>query len=63
MSARLQTEWSEWGEQMLVPGVKPISLRERLTHLTAAPLMPRKNQKSMNIGLFDEDTRNQLELF
>jgi hypothetical protein len=63
MSAPLQTEWSECGEQMLVPGVKPISLRERLTHLTAAPLIPRRNQKPMNIGLFDDDARNQLNLF
>ena len=63
MSAALQSEWSECGEQTLVPGVKPISLRERLTHLTAAPLVSSKNQKPLNIGLFDEDARNQLDLF
>jgi hypothetical protein len=63
MSAALQTEWSKCGEQTLVPGVRPISLRERLTHLTAAPLTPRRNQKPMNIGLFDDDARNQLNLF
>jgi hypothetical protein len=63
MTAPLQTEWSACGEQVLVPGVKPITLRERLTHLTATPLTPRKNQKPMNIGLFDEDARNQLDLF
>jgi len=63
MSAPLQTEWSECGEQTLVPGVTPITLRERLTHLTAAPLTPRANQKPMNIGLFDDDARNQLDLF
>ncbi|HEY5239310.1 MAG TPA: hypothetical protein VIJ62_13080 [Rhizomicrobium sp.] len=63
MSVALQTEWSECGEQTLVPGVKPITLRERLTHLTATPLTARRNQKPMNIGLFDDDARNQLNLF
>jgi hypothetical protein len=58
-----ETEWSECGEQMLVPGVRPVSLRERLTLQTSAPLIPRKAQKPLNIGLFDEDARNQLNLF
>jgi hypothetical protein len=29
----------------------------------AAPLIPIKPQKPLNIGLFDEDADNQLDLF
>lgn len=51
------------GEQTLVPGVAPISIRERLERLTQAPLGPRKLQKPLDIGLFDLVGRNQLDLF
>ena len=51
------------GEQTLVPGVAPISIRERLERLAEAPLMPRKLQKPLDIGLFDLAARNQLDLF
>jgi hypothetical protein len=59
----LQSEWSECGEQTLIPGVRPVSLRERLMFQMQVPLTPRAMQKPMTIGLFDEDARNQLELF
>jgi hypothetical protein len=57
------SEPTEQGEQVLVPGVAPITLRQRLATLLAAPLAPRKPQRPMNIGLFDEGARNQLDLF
>ena len=57
------SEPTEQGEQVLVPGVAPVTLRQRLALLFAAPLAPRKPQRPMNIGLFDEDARNQLDLF
>jgi len=65
MSAPFPTlsETTEQGEQTLVPGVAPITLRQRLAALFAAPLASRKPQRPMNIGLFDEDARNQLDLF
>ena len=59
----LEAEWSECGEQTLITGVRPVSLRERLTLQASAPLTPKKSQKPLNIGLFDEDARNQLNLF
>ncbi len=59
----LQTELTPEGEQILVPGVAPVTLGERLALRLAAPLVPRKPQKPLNIGLFDEDARNQLSLF
>ena len=57
------SEPTEQGEQTLVPGIAPITVRQRLAALFAAPLAPRKPQQPMNIGLFDEDARNQLDLF
>jgi hypothetical protein len=54
---------TDQGEQVLVPGVAPVTLRQRLAALLAAPLIPKKPQRPMNIGLFDEDARNQLDLF
>lgn len=51
------------GEQMLVPGVAPISVRQRIEARMAGPLVPRKPQKPLDIGLFDEAARNQLDLF
>ncbi len=63
MSACPESEWSECGEQTLIPGVRPVSLRERLIFQMQAPLTPSATQKPMTIGLFDMDARNQLELF
>ncbi len=57
------TEPTPEGEQLLVPGVAPVSLRDRLALRLAAPMTPRKPQKPLNIGLFDEDARKQLALF
>ena len=62
-AARLQSEPTPEGEQFLLPGVLPLSLRQRLALLVAAPLSPRVPQRPLNIGLFDEDARNQLSLF
>lgn len=69
------TETTEQGEQKLVPGVAPVTLRERLERLLGATLRSSKPQKPLNIGLGacpwagqrpdprDEDARNQLDLF
>lgn len=59
----LASEPTPEGEQTLVPGVRPFSTRERIEARMAAPLRPRVPQKPLNVGLFDEDARNQLNLF
>lgn len=59
----LQSEPTPEGEQTLVPGVRPITMRERLALLTDAPMRPRTAQRPLDIGLFDEARRNQLDLF
>ena len=58
-----ETEATPEGEQTLVPGVRPLTERDRLALLTARPLTPRVPQKPLDIGLFDETARNQLNLF
>jgi hypothetical protein len=57
------TEVTAVGEQMLVPGVAPITTRQRIAARMSAPLMPKKTQKPLDIGLFDDMARNQLDLF
>ena len=51
------------GEQRLVPGVVPITMRDRLQARMAAPLLPTRPQKPLDLGLFDLAARNQLDLF
>ena len=57
------TEASPVGEQCLIPGVAPVSVKARLEVLAAHPLAATKLQKPCNIGLFDEVARNQMDLF
>jgi hypothetical protein len=59
----LASEPTPEGEQTLVPGVRLVSVRARIEARMAAPLTPRVPQKPLNVGLFDEDARNQLDLF
>ncbi|HLJ92764.1 MAG TPA: hypothetical protein VKU02_06160 [Gemmataceae bacterium] len=59
----LDTEMTPIGEQTLISGVRPITERDRLQRRLEAPLQPRCQQKPLNVGLWDEDARNQLELF
>ncbi|RWA83703.1 hypothetical protein [Mesorhizobium sp.] len=49
----LPTETTPEGEQTLIPGVRPVTTRDRLCLLTDAPMRPRKAQKPLDIGLFD----------
>ena len=58
-----ESEQTLIGEQMLVPGVGPVSVRERLQALVAAPLVSERSQRPCDPDLFDEVARNQLDLF
>jgi hypothetical protein len=58
-----ETEPTPIGEQTLIPGVRRVSIYERLMVLVAQPLGPKKSQKPCYLGLFDEVARNQLDLF
>ncbi len=66
MSGNRETETTEIGEQTLIDGVRPITLRDRLAVMAASPMRPRRNptafQKSCDHGLFDEVSRAQIDL-
>jgi hypothetical protein len=57
------SEMTPLGEQVLLAGVRPVTLRDRLQARMEAPLQPRCRQRPLAIGLWDDDARNQLELF
>jgi hypothetical protein len=58
-----ETESTVQGQQVLVPGVRPVSMKARLEVLAAHPLASMKMQKPCDIGLFDDVARNQMDLF
>ena len=51
------------GPQSLVPGVTPITARDRLELRASAPLAPKKPQRGCDHGLFDLAARDQLDMF
>lgn len=61
-----QAERTEAGEQIVVPGVRPLTLADRLAMRAAAPMVPKRNpyaaQKACDVGLFDTAARAQLDL-
>ena len=59
----LASEQTAIGEQVLVPGVQPITPAQRLAILANAPMQPRRPQRPADHGLFDTNARNQLEMF
>ena len=61
-NARLH-EMTQLGNQYLVDGVRPVTMRGRLEWKASLPMTLNKRQKPLNIGLFDEDARNQMDLF
>ena len=62
-SLPLNVEATPIGNQTLVPGVAPITPRDRLAMRADAPLLPKKPQRAIDHGLFDLGARNQIELF
>jgi hypothetical protein len=48
--------------QMMIAGVNPVSLGERLTWAAKQPMQPKRTQRPLDIGFWDP-MRRQLELF
>jgi hypothetical protein len=48
--------------QIIMPGVRPVSLGERLNWQAQLPIQPRRAQKPLDIGFWDP-MRDQLEMF
>ncbi len=59
----LEVEVTAIGKQTLVPGVAPITPAQRLSLRANAPMEPRKAQRPADLGLFDTNARNQIEMF
>jgi hypothetical protein len=62
MSARFDSEPIESGEQTLVPGVRPVTTRDRLEWKMTQPKAGSRAQKPCDLGMFDANARNQLHL-
>lgn len=58
-----EAEATAIGSQTLVPGVAPITPRDRLAIRANAPLEPKRPQRPIDHGLFDTNARNQIEMF
>ena len=48
--------------QIVMPGVQPVSLGERLQWQAQLPMQPRRVQKPLDIGFWDA-MRDQIEMF
>ena len=51
------------GDQYILDGFTPVSLRERLEHLGRQPMQTRCPQQLADFGLFDLAQFNQMDLF
>lgn len=49
-------------DQIMMAGVAPVSMGERLGWLAAQPMQPRREQRPLDIGFWDP-MRNQIEMF
>lgn len=60
-----QSERTAIGDQFVVQGYRPVTQKERLDHQVTLPMQPKRPcvQKPCDVGLFDEISRNQLDLF
>jgi len=61
-----EMDMTDAGDQTLIDGVRPITLRDRLTVMASQPMTPKRNpntpQKQCDHGLFDEVGRAQIDL-
>lgn len=62
-SELMRTEAGEVVDQVLVPGVQPVSLAARNCQVLAARRAARRNGAAPAGGLFDDLARDQLDLF
>ena len=49
-------------DQMMIDGVAPVSMGERLGWLAEQPIQPRRAQKPLDIGFWNP-MRDQIEMF
>lgn len=49
-------------DQMMIAGVQPVSLGERLSWVARQPMQPKRAQRPLDIGFWNP-MRDQLEMF
>ena len=49
-------------DQIMIAGIAPVSMGERLGWLAAQPMQPRREQRPLDVGFWDP-MRGQLEMF
>lgn len=49
-------------DQIMIAGIAPVSMGERLCLLAAQPMQPRREQRPLDIGFWNP-MRDQLEMF
>ena len=49
-------------DQIMMAGVAPVSMGERLGWLASQPMRPRREQRPLDVGFWDP-MRNQIEMF
>jgi hypothetical protein len=49
-------------DQMMIAGVQPVSLGERLAWAAQQPMQPKRAQRPLDVGFWDP-IRDQLEMF
>jgi len=62
-AAPLDAEVMPIGVQTLMSGVAPITPAQRLAMRANAPMELKKPQRAADHGLFDTNSRNQIEMF
>ena len=65
LAAQPAIENTDIGAQYLIGGVAPVTQKQRLEFMATLPMHPKRarHQKPCDIGLFDEASRNQIDLF
>ncbi len=49
-------------DQIMIAGIAPVSMGERLGWLAAQPMQPRREQRALDVGFWDP-MRDQIEMF
>ena len=55
----VEVERTPEGLQLMLGGVRPQTMKDKLEWLVAQPMQPRKRQKPCDVGLFDTERRNR----
>jgi hypothetical protein len=58
-----EVEHTPQGLQLMLGGVRPQTMKDKVDWFLTQPMQPRKRQKPCDVDLFDTESRKQMELF